>query len=72
MTGAVAKPLDGPGEPFGFWRGLDGYLQDEYLVAGTADAIDPDHRVVAHDVPYRTRILVRRPASASRCSTSTR
>jgi hypothetical protein len=57
--------LAGPGEPHGAWRGLDRehYVEEEYIVSGTADAIDPDGKVLVADAPYTTRLLVRRPTS---------
>jgi hypothetical protein len=57
------SPIDGPGVPFGAWRGLDhfGYAEDEFIVSGAADALDPDGKVLAAEAPYTTRALVRRP-----------
>jgi hypothetical protein len=40
-----------------------GYVEEEFLVRGAADALDPDGRVLAADARYATRVLVRRPAS---------
>lgn len=50
--------------------GLDrfGYVEEEYFIEGTADAFDPDGIRIAHDQPYRTRFLVRRPADPARSS----
>jgi Alpha/beta hydrolase domain len=49
-----------------------GYVEDEYLVSGKANVYDwpaPGPAVVrTADAPYTTRILVRRPARASRFS----
>ncbi|MDH2426845.1 alpha/beta hydrolase domain-containing protein [Sphaerisporangium sp. TRM90804] len=39
-----------------------GYVEQEFLLSGTADAYDTTGRPLASDVPYRTRIIVRRPA----------
>ena len=39
-----------------------GYVEEEWILAGTADAVDPDGSVLDADVPYTTRVLVRRPA----------
>src|SRR4051794_6871642 len=49
-----------------------GYVEDEYFVSGTANVYEwpaPGPAVVrTPDAPYTTRILVRRPAKASRFS----
>ncbi len=49
-----------------------GYVEEEYLVFGTANVYDwaPDRTVTVRtsNAPYTTRILVRRPAQASRFS----
>jgi hypothetical protein len=63
--------------PFIAWfmdLSLDGYLEEEYAVSGLANiygyvddaAQSPEVEVVEADVPYTTRILVRRPADAKR------
>ena len=48
----------------------DGYVEEEFLVSGTANVYDwpePGPAVVrTPDVPYTTRVLVRRPASMIR------
>lgn len=54
----------------------EGYVQEEYLVGGTATRFDPVATpddgswaaTPAGDAPYRTRVIVRRPAEASRFS----
>ena len=43
-----------------------GYVEQEYLFGGTADALDGDGRALATGLEYTTRILVRRPADAAR------
>src|SRR3954463_3574454 len=52
-----------------FDLGAAGYVEEEFLVAGTANVYDWNTdrtlRVLAADAPYATRILVRRPRSAS-------
>src|SRR3954468_1172879 len=52
-----------------FDLGGAGYVEEEFLVAGTANVYDWNAdrtlRVLAADAPYATRILVRRPRSAS-------
>jgi hypothetical protein len=45
-----------------------GYVEEERFVEGVADAYDPDGVRIATDLPYRTRILVRRPANPSKAS----
>ena len=44
------------------------YVEEEWFLAGTADAIDPDGEVLEADAPYTTRVLVRRPRDAERFS----
>lgn len=55
--------------------GLDrlGYVEEEYLMSGTANVYtekNPDHEVEVQipDVPYTTRLLVRRPEDRSKFS----
>jgi hypothetical protein len=43
-----------------------GYVEEEWFLEGTADALDPDGVVLDSDAPYATRALVRRPASSER------
>ena len=43
-----------------------GYVEEEFVVSGEADAYSSTGEVLATDVPYRTRILVRRPAEPRR------
>ncbi|MEV4411725.1 alpha/beta hydrolase domain-containing protein [Catellatospora sp. NPDC049609] len=40
-----------------------GYVEQEFLLSGIADGWDSQGGPVATDVPYRTRIVVRRPVS---------
>jgi hypothetical protein len=44
----------------------NGYVEEEFLLAGEADAFGRDGTLLATGVPYRTRIIVRRPAAESR------
>jgi hypothetical protein len=41
----------------------NGYVEEEFYLAGEADAYATDGSKLADDVPYRTRIIVRRPAA---------
>ncbi|GIH06952.1 hypothetical protein Rhe02_50190 [Rhizocola hellebori] len=43
-----------------------GYVEQEFYLSGVADGWDLQGNLVASDVPYQTRILVRRPASDHR------
>ncbi len=45
-----------------------GYVEEEWLLEGTADAVDPDGTVLEADAPYVTRVLVRRPGDPARFS----
>lgn len=73
---AVSGPIPGspPGDPsspvleetypfFSTWVDLEsaGFVEEEYLVTGQADAYDTTGELVGSDVPYQTRIVVRRP-----------
>jgi Alpha/beta hydrolase domain len=40
-----------------------GYVEEEFYLSGLADGFAPTGARVASDVPYRTRIVVRRPVS---------
>ncbi|MFB4282348.1 alpha/beta hydrolase domain-containing protein [Nonomuraea sp. MTCD27] len=40
-----------------------GYVEQEFHLSGNADAYSATGQLLASDVPYRTRVLVRRPAS---------
>ena len=72
----VEGPIPGtaPGDPkspvleetypfFSTWVDLArvGYVEEEYTISGTADAYDRTGQRLAEDVPYETRIVVRRP-----------
>jgi len=74
----IEGPIPGtvPGDPassvlsetypfFSTWLDLaaDGYVEHEYYLSGVADAYSTAGAKVASDVPYRTRIIVRRPVS---------
>jgi hypothetical protein len=39
-----------------------GYVEEEFEIAGKADAYGTNGELLAEDVPYRTRMIVRRPA----------
>jgi alpha/beta hydrolase family protein len=40
-----------------------GYVEQEFYISGTADGFDTAGNQVADDVPYKTRVIVRRPVS---------
>ena len=42
-----------------------GYVEEEYYLSGEADGWSTTGQQVADDVPYRTRIVVRRPVDAA-------
>ncbi|HLV57813.1 MAG TPA: alpha/beta hydrolase domain-containing protein [Natronosporangium sp.] len=42
-----------------------GYVEEEFYLSGVADGFSPTGERVADDVPYRTRIVVRRPVTAA-------
>ncbi|MDG6103571.1 hypothetical protein Daura_35240 [Dactylosporangium aurantiacum] len=77
---SVTGPLPGtvPGDPrspdtYPFFSTTDdltkaGYVEQEFIVSGTADGYDTAGGKVAGGVPYTTRIIVRRPAAAVRFS----
>jgi hypothetical protein len=74
----VAGPLPGavPGDPkapdvrdtYPFFSAPlpRGYVEQEFLLSGTADGYDTAGARVADDVPYTTRVVVRRPADPRR------
>ncbi len=79
--GEVTGPLPGavPGDPladeladtYPFFSTPDplaarGYVEEEFLLSGTADGYAPDGERVATDVDYTTRVVVRRPADERR------
>jgi hypothetical protein len=45
-----------------------GYVEEEYFISGTANLYAKDESVATPDVPYTTRIVVRRPADPSQFS----
>jgi Alpha/beta hydrolase domain len=74
----VEGPIPGavPGDPaspvlsetypfFSTWHDLagNGYVEEEFYLSGDADAYATSGTKLASDVPYRTRLIVRRPAS---------
>ena len=76
----VTGPIPGapPGSPtspvleqtypfFSTWLDLaaSGYVEEEFYVSGVADAFATDGAKLASSVPYRTRVIVRRPVSAN-------
>ena len=78
---AVTGPLPGapPGDPSSPdlektypWMATDvdlaarGYVEEEFIVSGKADAYSLTGARLASDVPYRTRVIVRRPADQRR------
>ncbi|MEU9735663.1 alpha/beta hydrolase domain-containing protein [Streptomyces sp. NPDC048002] len=79
-TPAVEGPVPGtvPGDPKAPdtedtypWLsapGLDevGYVEQEFILSGRADAYGPTGARLAEDVPYTTRVVVRRPADPAR------
>lgn len=77
VTGPVAaKAAPGdPGHDYPFFAALEdlkarGYVEQEFFISGTANRYEtPDAatgKVLDGNHPFRTRLLVRRPASASR------
>ena len=74
----VEGPIPGsvPGDPaspvlsetypfFSTWHDLagNGYVEEEFYLSGVADAYSTTGTKLASDVPYRTRMIVRRPVS---------
>jgi hypothetical protein len=45
-----------------------GYVEQEFTISGTADAYSTTGTVLATDVPYKTRLIVRRPTSPRKFS----
>lgn len=43
-----------------------GYVEEEFYVSGAADAFASDGTLLAADVPYKTRLIVRRPSDPRR------
>ena len=66
VPGNPASPVLGETYPFfSTWLDLaaSGYVEEEFYVSGAADAYATAGAKLASDVPYRTRVIVRRPAS---------
>ena len=74
VTGPI--PGDVPGDPdspvladtypfFSSWQDLagNGYVEQEFYLSGVADAYATNGTKLASDVPYKTRVIVRRPAA---------
>ena len=64
--GNPASPVLGETYPFfSTWLDLaaSGYVEEEFYVSGAADAYATTGAKLASDVPYRTRVVVRRPVS---------
>jgi hypothetical protein len=76
----VEGPIPGavPGDPASFvlretypffstWHDLagNGYVEEEFYLSGVADAYSTSGTKLASGVPYRTRMIVRRPVSQS-------
>lgn len=61
----AAAEVEGTYPWFSTWVDLEsaGFVEEEFYVSGSANAFDPGSgELLAEDVPYRTRIIVRRPA----------
>lgn len=68
VPGNPASPVLGDTYPFfSTWLDLaaSGYVEEEFYVSGVADAYATDGAKLASSVPYRTRVIVRRPVSAA-------
>ena len=66
VPGDPGSPVLGDTYPFfSTWLDLtaSGYVEEEFYVSGAADAYATTGAKLASDVPYRTRVIVRRPAS---------
>lgn len=60
-----------PGAQLSIDLAASGYVEEEYFIAGKADALErrgEGQAVLAADLPYVTRIVVRRPADPKRFS----
>lgn len=67
VPGDPASPILGDTYPFfSTWLDLaaNGYVEEEYYLSGGADAYSTAGTRLDQDVPYTTRIIVRRPLSA--------
>ncbi len=65
-TAIALAPL--PPSEGGHGLASHGYVEQEWLIGGRADALDPDGVCLAPAVPYQTRFVVRRPSDPSRVS----
>jgi Alpha/beta hydrolase domain len=68
VPGDPASPLLSETYPFfSTWNDLagNGYVEREFYLSGVADAYATSGTKLASDVPYRTRMIVRRPANQS-------
>jgi hypothetical protein len=68
VPGNPASPVLSETYPFfSTWHDLaaNGYVEEEYYLSGAADAYSTSGAKLASDVPYRTRMIVRRPVSES-------
>jgi hypothetical protein len=66
VPGDPASPVLGETYPFfSTWLDLaaNGYVEEEFYLSGTADAYATSGAKLASAVPYRTRVIVRRPVS---------
>jgi Alpha/beta hydrolase domain len=68
VPGNPASPVLSETYPFfSTWHDLAGYgyVEEEFYLSGVADAYSTTGTKLASDVPYRTRMIVRRPVSQS-------
>ena len=68
VPGNPASPVLSETYPFfSTWHDLagNGYVEEEYYLSGAADAYSTIGIKLESDVPYRTRLIVRRPVSQS-------
>jgi hypothetical protein len=68
VPGNPASPVLSETYPFfSTWHDLagNGYVEEEFYLSGAADAYSTTGTKLASDVPYRTRMIVRRPVSQS-------
>ncbi len=67
VPGNPASPVLAETYPFfSSWQDLagNGYVEEEFYLSGVADAYATSGAKLAADVPYRTRLIVRRPVKA--------
>jgi hypothetical protein len=77
----IEGPIPGsvPGDPlspvledtypfFSTWYDLEGagYVEQEFYISGNADAYSTTGALVGSDVPYKSRLIVRRPTNPAR------